>query len=94
MSDYTVTRYEFNIAAGIAHDFWVLERINSDGTTERLAVLHGMATDANGNPPAPVTVPRVMGFCFDPSPDRRLFATGGRAWIPYHWQPHRAGRYP
>jgi hypothetical protein len=48
MSKYTVSRYEFNIAGGIAHDFWALEEIQNDGSRVRLAAIHGMATDVGG----------------------------------------------
>ncbi len=43
MTDYTIARYEYNLGGGEAHDFYALERLNPDGSSTRLAALHGMA---------------------------------------------------
>ena len=56
MTDYTIARYEYNIGGGEAHDFYALERLNSDGSSTRLAAMHGMATDAQDRP-RPIGMP-------------------------------------
>ena len=51
MTTYTIARYDLDIIGiGIAHGFWALEEIQPDGEPKRLAAIHGMATDPQGNP--------------------------------------------